>query len=90
MSDEVINLIGVISYCCGSGGLGDEMYCLMLIVELVFMCLEFCKDCLDVGGLIQVVSFNLLNFFNIFGNNCYLGGGIGDCCGVDNIEEYDC
>ena len=89
MSDEVTNLTGVISYRRGSGGSGDEMYRLMPTVEPVFTRPESRKDRPDVGGSIQVASFNLLNFFNTFGNSCYLGGGTGDCRGADNTEEYD-
>ncbi|MFS1702950.1 ExeM/NucH family extracellular endonuclease [Alteromonas sp. AMM-1] len=88
MSDEVTNLTGVISYRKASGGSGDEMYRLMPTVEPVFTRPEARKDRPDVGGSIQVASFNLLNFFNTFGSSCYLGGGTGDCRGADNAEEY--
>lgn len=89
MADEVTNPTGIISYRRGSGGSGDEMYRLMPTVEPVFTRPESRPDKPDVGGTIQVASFNVLNFFNTFGSSCYLGDGTGDCRGADNTEEYD-
>jgi predicted extracellular nuclease len=44
----------------------------------------------EVGGTLRVSNFNVLNYFNTFGNNC--AGGVGgapmDCRGADNATEF--
>ena len=45
----------------------------------------------EVGGSLKVASFNVLNYFNTFGNNCSfgVGGEEAECRGADDAFEFE-
>jgi uncharacterized protein len=45
----------------------------------------------EVGGSLKVTGFNVLNYFNNFGNTCFMGvgGEATSCRGANNLTEFE-
>ena len=90
--DGIVGLTGNIRYSRASGGSGDETYRLMPTSEPVFVKNNPSPaSAPDVGGSLQVASFNVLNYFTTLdgsGSLCGPDFNLG-CRGADNIAEFD-
>lgn len=95
--DTVANIVGVMTYTWGGNAASPNAYRVRPINALggglpTFVASNPRPNAPSgVGGTLQVVSMNLLNYFNTFGNgSCALGvgGGATDCRGADNATEF--
>jgi predicted extracellular nuclease len=90
--DSVVGLTGNIRYSRGSGGSGDETYRLMPTVEPTFVTTNPSPaSAPNVGGSLQVASFNVLNYFtSLDGSGPICGPDMNQFCrGADNQDEFD-
>ncbi len=90
--DTVSGLTGNIRYSRASGGSGDETYRLMPTVEPVFVSTNPGPvTAPDVGGSLQVASFNVLNYFTTLDGAGSICGPAMDqgCRGADSQDEFD-
>ena len=78
MGDRASQLIGNIRFSRGSGGSGDENYRLEPVSVGGLTPINLREDAPDVGGRIQVASFNVLNYFTTLNER-----------GADNVAEFD-
>jgi len=95
--DTVANIVGVMTYTYGGDAASPNAYRVRPVNALGGGVPNFVASNprpsapSGVGGTLQVVSMNLLNYFNTFGNgNCALGvgGGATDCRGADDANEF--
>ena len=92
IGDKVSGLTGNVRYSRGSGSAGDEVYRLVPQAEPVFVN-DNPREALppQVGGDLNVASFNVQNFFTSIDTGQSICGPAGnsECRGADSIEEFN-
>ena len=87
--DTVADIVGVLSYSY-SGWSGTDAYRIHPIeIPTIIHANPRPTSPPDVGGTIQIASFNVLNYFDTFSDcTAGIGGAATDCRGADSTEEF--
>jgi uncharacterized protein len=93
--DSASGIVGVLTYTWGGNAASPNAYRVRPIGALNGGIIDFQPANLrqtnpqDVGGIVQVASFNVLNYFNNFtGCTAGVGGATTDCRGANNTAEF--
>lgn len=88
--DTVANIVGVLSYSY-SGWSGTDAYRIHPIeMPTITHTNPRPTEPPDVGGMLHIASFNVLNYFDTFtGCTAGVGGASTDCRGANNLEEFN-
>lgn len=93
--DSASEIVGVLTYTWGGNAVSPNAYRVRPIGALNGGIIDFQPanprqtGPQDVGGTVQVASFNVLNYFNTFtGCTAGVGGAATDCRGANNATEF--
>lgn len=93
--DSASEIVGVLTYTWGGNAASPNAYRVRPIGALNGGIIDFQPanprqtGPQDVGGTVQVASFNVLNYFNTFtGCTAGVGGATTDCRGANNATEF--